>query len=372
MSFIELKNICKKYKGNERNSVTDFNLEIEEKEFIAFVGPSGCGKSTTLRMIAGFEDITSGDLLIGGKRMNEIAPADRGISMVFQNYALYPHMTVEKNISYGLKNMKFPEEEIKKKTDWAIEILGLEEYRYRKPKNLSGGQRQRVALGRAIVKDQKLFLMDEPLSNLDAKLRVSMRNEISKLHRSLGSTTIYVTHDQVEAMTMADRIVIMKDGIVQQAGKPMELYEHPVNKFVAGFIGSPQMNFYEVQLEKGYMVFSGGEKIRLPETVPEKLQEYKYVTMGIRGEDIKLDAANLETYAESKQKAVIENAEIMGNENNLYFEFGGLVSVARVPKYDVSQMGDEINFVFLPEKMHFFDTDTGKAILAEAEKSEKA
>lgn len=372
MSFIELKNICKKYKGNERNSVTDFNLQIEEKEFIAFVGPSGCGKSTTLRMIAGFEDITSGDLLIGGKRMNEIAPADRGISMVFQNYALYPHMTVEKNISYGLKNMKFPEEEIKKKTDWAIEILGLEEYRYRKPKNLSGGQRQRVALGRAIVKDQKLFLMDEPLSNLDAKLRVSMRNEISKLHRSLGSTTIYVTHDQVEAMTMADRIVIMKDGIVQQAGKPMELYEHPVNKFVAGFIGSPQMNFYEVQLEKGYMVFSGGVKIRLPETVPEKLQEYKYVTMGIRGEDIKLDAANLETYAESKQKAVIENAEIMGNENNLYFEFGGLVSVARVPKYDVSQMGDEINFVFLPEKMHFFDTDTGKAILAEAEKSEKA
>lgn len=372
MSFIELKNICKKYKGNERNSVTNFNLQIEEKEFIAFVGPSGCGKSTTLRMIAGFEDITSGDLLIGGKRMNEIAPADRGISMVFQNYALYPHMTVEKNISYGLKNMKFPEEEIKKKTDWAIEILGLEEYRYRKPKNLSGGQRQRVALGRAIVKDQKLFLMDEPLSNLDAKLRVSMRNEISKLHRSLGSTTIYVTHDQVEAMTMADRIVIMKDGIVQQAGKPMELYEHPVNKFVAGFIGSPQMNFYEVQLEKGYMVFSGGEKIRLPETVPEKLQEYKYVTMGIRGEDIKLDAANLETYAESKQKAVIENAEIMGNENNLYFEFGGLVSVARVPKYDVSQMGDEINFVFLPEKMHFFDTDTGKAILAEAEKSEKA
>lgn len=372
MSFIELKNICKKYKGNERNSVTDFNLQIEEKEFIAFVGPSGCGKSTTLRMIAGFEDITSGDLLIGGKRMNEIAPADRGISMVFQNYALYPHMTVEKNISYGLKNMKFPEEEIKKKTDWAIEILGLEEYRYRKPKNLSGGQRQRVALGRAIVKDQKLFLMDEPLSNLDAKLRVSMRNEISKLHRSLGSTTIYVTHDQVEAMTMADRIVIMKDGIVQQAGKPMELYEHPVNKFVAGFIGSPQMNFYEVQLEKGYMVFSGGEKIRLPETVPEKLQEYKYVTMGIRGEDIKLDASNLETYAESKQKAVIENAEIMGNENNLYFEFGGLVSVARVPKYDVSQMGDEINFVFLPEKMHFFDTDTGKAILAEAEKSEKA
>jgi multiple sugar transport system ATP-binding protein len=184
-----------------------------------------------------------------GKCVNEVAPADRGISMVFQNYALYPHMTVEKNISYGLKNMKVPADEIKKKVDWAIDILGLEEYRYRKPKNLSGGQRQRVALGRAIVKDQKVFLMDEPLSNLDAKLRVSMRNEISKLHRNLGSTTIYVTHDQVEAMTMADRIVIMKDGVIQQVGKPMDLYEHPVNKFVAGFIGSPQMNFYDVKVD---------------------------------------------------------------------------------------------------------------------------
>lgn len=366
MSFIELKNICKKYKGNEKNSVTDFNLNIEEKEFIAFVGPSGCGKSTTLRMIAGFEDITSGDLMIDGTRMNEVAPADRGISMVFQNYALYPHMTVEKNISYGLKNMKFPPDEIKKKTDWAIEILGLEEYRYRKPKNLSGGQRQRVALGRAIVKNQKLFLMDEPLSNLDAKLRVSMRNEISKLHRSLGSTTIYVTHDQVEAMTMADRIVIMKDGIVQQAGKPMELYEHPTNKFVAGFIGSPQMNFYDVALEDGNIVFLSGEKIKLPDGAAGRLKDYKRVTMGIRGEDIKLDTANLKAHEDGLQKAVVENAEIMGNENNLYFEFGGLVSVARVPKDDVSQIGDEIKFVFLPEKMHFFDADTGKAISADA------
>ena len=196
MSFIEMKNICKKYAGADKNSVTDFSLSVEEGEFIAFVGPSGCGKSTTLRMIAGFEEITSGDFYIDGKRMNAVLPRDRGISMVFQNYALYPHMTVEKNISYGLKNMKVPAAEIKKKVDWAIDILGLSEYRYRKPKNLSGGQRQRVALGRAIVKDQKLFLMDEPLSNLDAKLRVSMRSEISKLHRQLGSTTIYVTHDQ--------------------------------------------------------------------------------------------------------------------------------------------------------------------------------
>lgn len=249
MSFIEMKNVCKRYAGAEKNSVTDFNLSIEKGEFIAFVGPSGCGKSTTLRMIAGFEEITSGDLYINGNRMNTVLPRDRGISMVFQNYALYPHMTVEKNISYGLKNMKVPKDEINRKVDWAIDVLGLSEYRYRKPKNLSGGQRQRVALGRAIVKNQELFLMDEPLSNLDAKLRVSMRTEISRLHRELGSTTIYVTHDQVEAMTMADRIVIMKDGIIQQVGKPMDLYEHPANKFVAGFIGSPQMNFYDVNVK---------------------------------------------------------------------------------------------------------------------------
>ncbi len=363
MSYVELKNVCKKYKGNDKNSVTDFNLQIEEKEFIAFVGPSGCGKSTTLRMIAGFEDITSGELLIGNNRMNETAPADRGISMVFQNYALYPHMTVEKNISYGLKNMKVPTDEIKKKVDWAVQILGLEEYRYRKPKNLSGGQRQRVALGRAIVKNQKLFLMDEPLSNLDAKLRVSMRNEISKLHRSLGSTTIYVTHDQVEAMTMADRIVIMKDGVVQQVGKPMDLYEHPVNKFVAGFIGSPQMNFYDVTIKGNDMVFSDGKALRLPDSVGERLKGREHVIMGIRGEDIKFDSSNLDIYADGRQKAVIDNTEIMGNENNLYFEFGGIASVARVSKYEVSQVGDEVEFVFMPHKMHFFDVETEQAIV---------
>ncbi len=363
MSYVELKNVCKKYKGNDKNSVTDFNLQIEEKEFIAFVGPSGCGKSTTLRMIAGFEDITSGELLIGNNRMNETAPADRGISMVFQNYALYPHMTVEKNISYGLKNMKVPTDEIKKKVDWAVQILGLEEYRYRKPKNLSGGQRQRVALGRAIVKNQKLFLMDEPLSNLDAKLRVSMRNEISKLHRSLGSTTIYVTHDQVEAMTMADRIVIMKDGVVQQVGKPMDLYEHPVNKFVAGFIGSPQMNFYDVTIKGNDMVFMDGKAFRLPDSVGERLKGREHVIMGIRGEDIKFDSSNLDIYADGRQKAVIDNTEIMGNENNLYFEFGGIASVARVSKYEVSQVGDEVEFVFMPHKMHFFDVETEQAIV---------
>ena len=330
MSFIEFKNITKKYKGNDKNSVTDFTLDVDKKEFIAFVGPSGCGKSTTLRMMAGFEEITSGDLYIDGKRMNEVAPADRGISMVFQNYALYPHMTVEKNISYGLKNMKVPADEIKQKVDWAIDILGLEEYRKRKPKNLSGGQRQRVALGRAIVKDQKVFLMDEPLSNLDAKLRISMRNEISKLHRKLGSTTIYVTHDQVEAMTMADRIVIMKDGVVQQVGTPMDLYEHPVNKFVAGFIGAPQMNFYNVSVNGQNIVFEDGNTMEIPEVIAKKLAGRKRV--------------------------------IMGNENNLYFEFGGETTVARVTKYDVSQIGDDVTFVFMPHKLHFFDIETEEVI----------
>lgn len=363
MSFIEMKNICKKYAGADKNSVTDFNLNIEEKEFIAFVGPSGCGKSTTLRMIAGFEEITSGELKIGGKVMNETAPRDRGIAMVFQNYALYPHMTVEKNISYGLKNMKVPADEIKKKVDWAVRILGLEEYRKRKPKNLSGGQRQRVALGRAIVKNQKVFLMDEPLSNLDAKLRVSMRNEISKLHRELGSTTIYVTHDQVEAMTMADRIVIMKDGIIQQVGKPMELYEHPVNKFVAGFIGSPQMNFYDVTVNGNTVQFADGSKITLPENIIAKLGGKKDgLILGIRGEDIKLDAQNLDLYKDSVQQAVVENTEVMGNENNLYFTFGGVNTVARVSKYEISHVGDSIEFVFSPARIHFFDKTTEESL----------
>ena len=359
MSFIEFKHIGKKYAGAEHKSVDDFNLNIEEKEFIAFVGPSGCGKSTTLRMIAGFEEIAEGDLYIDGKRVNETAPRDRGIAMVFQNYALYPHMTVEKNIGYGLKNMKMPAAQIKKKVDWAIDILGLQEFRYRKPKNLSGGQRQRVALGRAIVKNQKVFLMDEPLSNLDAKLRVSMRTEISKLHREMGATTIYVTHDQVEAMTMADRIVIMKEGVIQQVGKPMELYDHPVNKFVAGFIGSPQMNFFDVTLKGNEVTFEDGNKLMLPEAILKKLNGKEgEMTLGIRGEDLKMDGQNLELYKENKMKAVITDTEVMGNENNLYFQFGGCQAVARVSKYEISQVGDEIEFVFMPSKIHFFDKET--------------
>ena len=359
MSFIEFRHVGKKYAGADKKSVDDFNLEINEKEFIAFVGPSGCGKSTTLRMVAGFEEITEGDLYIDGKRVNEVAPRDRGIAMVFQNYALYPHMTVEKNIGYGLKNMKMPADQIKKKVDWAIDILGLQEFRYRKPRNLSGGQRQRVAHGRAIVKNQKVFLMDEPLSNLDAKLRVSMRTEISKLHREMGATTIYVTHDQVEAMTMADRIVIMKEGVIQQVGKPMELYDHPVNKFVAGFIGSPQMNFFDVELKGNVVTFEDGNKLTVPDAIIKKLNGKEgEMILGIRGEDLKMDAQNLEVYGENKQKAVITDTEVMGNENNLYFQFGGCQAVARVSKYEISQVGDKIEFVFVPSKLHFFDKKT--------------
>ena len=256
--------------------------------------------------------------------------------------------------------MKMPADQIKKKVDWAIGILGLEEYRYRKPKNLSGGQRQRVALGRAIVKNQKVFLMDEPLSNLDAKLRVSMRTEISKLHRELGATTIYVTHDQVEAMTMADRIVIMKDGIIQQVGKPMELYDHPKNQFVAGFIGSPQMNFFDVTVSGNTVKFADGNTITLSEGMAKKLGGHQgEMVLGIRGEDIKMDAQNMDLHSDNRQYAVITDTEVMGNENNLYFNFGGTQAVARVSKYEISQIGDRIDFVFMPSKMHFFDKETG-------------
>ena len=360
MSFIEFRNVCKMYPGAKKNTVENFNLNIEEKEFIAFVGPSGCGKSTTLRMVAGFEEITGGELYIDGKKMNDVAPRDRGIAMVFQNYALYPHMTVEKNIGYGLKNMKLPSDQIKEKVDWAIRILGLEEYRFRKPKNLSGGQRQRVALGRAIVKNQKVFLMDEPLSNLDAKLRVSMRTEISKLHRDLGATTIYVTHDQVEAMTMADRIVIMKDGVIQQVGKPMELYDHPKNQFVAGFIGSPQMNFFQVAVEENQVRFADGSFLTLPADTLQRLGGRQgEMVLGIRGEDVKLDSQGAEQDGAGRLQAVITNNEVMGNENNLYFTFGGSQAVARVSKYELRSIGDAISFVFMPSKLHFFDKNTG-------------
>ena len=364
MGFIEFKNVEKQYKNATKKSVTDFNLSIDEKEFIVFVGPSGCGKSTTLRMLAGFEEITGGTISIDGNIVNNTPPRERGISMVFQNYALYPHMTVEDNIAFGLKNIKTPKDEIKKKVNWAIEILGLEEYRKSKPKNLSGGQRQRVALGRAIVRNQKVFLMDEPLSNLDAKLRVSMRNEISKLHRELGSTTIYVTHDQVEAMTMADRIVVMKDGIIQQIGTPMDLYDNPRNKFVGSFIGSPQMNFLNVEVKGNKAILENGSKITLPEGILKRMNNRQgKLCMGFRAEDIKLDNLNIGLFEDSIITSAIENTEIMGNENNLYFKIGNTTAVARVGKEDVKEIGEQFKFVINVNKVHFFDLDTEENIL---------
>ena len=364
MGFIEFKNVEKQYKNATKKSVTDFNLSIDEKEFIVFVGPSGCGKSTTLRMLAGFEEITGGTISIDGNIVNNTPPRERGISMVFQNYALYPHMTVEDNIAFGLKNIKTPKDEIKKKVNWAIEILGLEEYRKRKPKNLSGGQRQRVALGRAIVRNQKVFLMDEPLSNLDAKLRVSMRNEISKLHRELGSTTIYVTHDQVEAMTMADRIVVMKDGIIQQIGTPMDLYDNPRNKFVGSFIGLPQMNFLNVEVKGNKAILENGSKITLPEGILKRMNNRQgKLCMGFRAEDIKLDNLNIGLFEDSIITSAIENTEIMGNENNLYFKIGNTTAVARVGKEDVKEIGEQFKFVINVNKVHFFDLDTEENIL---------
>ena len=273
MVEMQLNHIHKKYDNAENYSVTDFNLHIKDREFIVFVGPSGCGKSTTLRMIAGLEDISEGELKIGDVVMNDVAPKDRDIAMVFQNYALYPHMSVYDNMAFGLKLRKYDKAEIDKRVKNAAEILGLAQYLERKPAALSGGQRQRVALGRAIVRDAKVFLMDEPLSNLDAKLRVAMRAEIAKLHRRLETTTIYVTHDQTEAMTMADRIVIMKDGFVQQIGTPQEVYNTPNNVFVAGFIGSPAMNFFTVTLKDGVITNGKGLSLQLPEAKKKLLEE---------------------------------------------------------------------------------------------------
>ena len=299
MATVSLRNINKVY-DNKVQAVFDFNLDVEDQEFIVFVGPSGCGKSTTLRMIAGLEEITSGELVIDGQRMNDVAPKDRDIAMVFQSYALYPHMTVYENMAFGLKLRKMPKEEIDKRVLEAAKILEIEEYLKRKPKALSGGQRQRVALGRAIVRNAKVFLMDEPLSNLDAKLRVQMRSEIIKLHEKIGATTIYVTHDQTEAMTMASRIVVMKDGYIQQIGSPKEIYNHPVNMFVASFVGSPAMNFIPGKIESGK--FSTGKySVQLPEMYHPQLREVegREVVFGIRPEDLHCEGIVAETYPSS-------------------------------------------------------------------------
>ena len=375
MVELNLKNIYKKYPNSEHYSVEDFNLDIKDKEFIVFVGPSGCGKSTTLRMIAGLEDITEGTASIDGKVVNDVAPKDRDIAMVFQNYALYPHMTVYDNMAFGLKLRKYSKEDIDKRVQEAAEILGLKEFLERKPADLSGGQRQRVAMGRAIVRDAKVFLMDEPLSNLDAKLRVSMRAEIAKIHRRIGATTIYVTHDQTEAMTLADRIVIMSAtknpagtgtiGRVEQIGSPQEVYRNPVNKFVAGFIGSPAMNFITVTLE-GNQIVASGLRLTVPEGTLKVLREKGYdgkkLIFGIRPEDINTEPAFLETFPDSVVHATISVSELLGSESHLYCQVGDSEFIARVDARDYSETGAGIDLGFDLNKAHFFDFETEKTV----------
>ncbi len=363
MSSLSLKNICKKY-PNGFEAVKDFNLEIEDKEFIIFVGPSGCGKSTTLRMVAGLEDISSGELYIDGKLVNDVEPKDRDIAMVFQNYALYPHMSVYDNMAFGLKLRKVPKDEIDKKVREAAEILDLSALLDRKPKALSGGQRQRVAMGRAIVRKPKVFLMDEPLSNLDAKLRVQMRIEIAKLHQNLGTTIIYVTHDQTEAMTLGTRIVVMKAGIVQQVDTPQNLYEKPANLFVAGFMGSPQMNFLDATVKVNGDVASlevAGQSIPLPAAKSKALIDGGYngktVVFGIRPEDV-YDSEEFLAKAPTTFTSNVKVYELLGAEVYLYFDVDQFPITARVDSRTKARPGDPIKFAFDVDKIHVFDKET--------------
>lgn len=423
MGYVSLRHIDKIYDNNVQ-AVFDFNLEIQKKEFIVFVGPSGCGKSTTLRMVAGLEDISAGDLYIDGEYANDKTPKDRDIAMVFQSYALYPHMTVYNNMAFGLKIRHFAKEEIDRRVRDAAKILQIEEYLDRKPKALSGGQRQRVALGRAIVRNAKVFLMDEPLSNLDAKLRVQMRSEIIKLHNTLGATTIYVTHDQTEAMTMADRIVVMKLGRIQQVGSPIEIYNHPANKFVATFIGSPSMNLFKGRYDKGDIVLPGGYRIHLSDEavkahedfykseiettaadierlnasipVPNEGKELSKkekeeaeniqkeiatktedlaffnqallgeheIDFGMRPEDI-LDADDEEASAKKIAEpfeVTVSVAELLGHEYYVHSDFGGIDMVAKIPLSHEIKGGDVMHLGFVLSKSHIFDSRTEKRI----------
>ena len=364
MSSLSLRHINKKY-PNGYEAVKDFNLEIEDKEFIIFVGPSGCGKSTTLRMVAGLEDITSGDLIIDGKRVNDIEPKERDIAMVFQNYALYPHMTVYDNMAFGLKLRKVPKDEIDKMVREAAKILDLEALLDRKPKALSGGQRQRVAMGRAIVRNPKVFLMDEPLSNLDAKLRGQMRIEISKLHQRLGTTIIYVTHDQTEAMTLGTRIVVMYGGIVQQVDTPQVLYDTPCNLFVAGFIGSPQMNFLDATCKvvgNKALLQVGPATIELTDEKSKKLIDGGYdgktVVLGIRPEDVHDEPEFLAASPNTIIESTIRVYEMLGAEVFLYFDYEGSNVTARVHPSTKARTGDTVKFALDAKKIHVFDKET--------------
>ncbi len=371
MASLSLKHIYKKYPGGV-TAVSDFNLEIKDKEFLVLVGPSGCGKTTTLRMIAGLEEISEGELYIGDQLVNDVAPKDRKIAMVFQNYALYPHMSVFENMAFGLKLNKTPKEEINRRVEEAARILDITHLLDRKPKALSGGQKQRVALGRAIVRHPKVFLLDEPLSNLDAKLRATMRTELTKLHQRVETTFVYVTHDQVEAMTMATRIVVMKDGLIQQVDTPQNLYDKPVNIFVAGFIGTPQMNFVNGVLnKKGDDLFfsfeDGAYTIKLDEAKAkdEALVPYygKEVVLGLRPEGLKDDERSLDTFADSTLEAYVDVTELMGAEIYLYLKIGETNLISRVPSPSQSRAGDKIKIAFDTSRIHIFDKDTERYIV---------
>ena len=368
MASLSLRHIYKKYPGGV-TAVSDFNLEVKDKEFLVLVGPSGCGKSTTLRMIAGLEEISEGELFIGDQLVNDVAPKDRKIAMVFQNYALYPHMSVFENMAFGLKLNKTPKEEIKRRVEEAARILDITHLLDRKPKALSGGQKQRVALGRAIVRNPKVFLLDEPLSNLDAKLRAAMRTELTKLHNRVGTTFVYVTHDQVEAMTMATRIVVMKDGLIQQVDTPQNLYDTPCNIFVAGFIGTPQMNFINGTLTKqGEDVYFNFEnhsvKIPAEKANNPALKEYigQEVVAGIRPECILDQESAIAANPESTIETFVDVTELMGAEIYLYLQTGETHLTARVSSRSTSRAGDTIKVALDVTRMHIFDKDTERCI----------
>ncbi len=369
MASLSLKHIYKKYPGGV-TAVSDFCLEIKDKEFLVLVGPSGCGKSTTLRMIAGLEEISEGELFIGDRLVNDVAPKDRDIAMVFQNYALYPHMSVFDNMAFGLKLRKTPKEEIKRRVEEAARILDISHLLDRKPKALSGGQKQRVALGRAIVRNPKVFLLDEPLSNLDAKLRATMRTELTKIHQRVGTTFVYVTHDQVEAMTMATRIVVMKDGLIQQVDTPQNLYDLPVNLFVAGFIGTPQMNFINCTLEEkegGIYACFGADSVKLPaeKANDPAIKDYigKDVVMGIRPENIHDEPMYISSMPDSIIECDVEVTELMGSEIYLYLVANEQTMTARVSARSKARAGDVIKVAIDMSRVHFFDKETERYIV---------
>lgn len=367
MATIKFKDVTKSFDNGKVTVIPGLSLDIRDKEFVVLVGPSGCGKSTTLRMIAGLEGVSSGELYINDKIVNDVPPKDRDIAMVFQSYALYPHMTVYKNMAFALKLKKLPKDEIDEKVMWAAKILDIEPYLDRKPRALSGGQRQRVALGRAMVRNPKVFLLDEPLSNLDAKLRTEMRSQITMLHKKLQTTFVYVTHDQTEAMTMADRIVVMDKGVIQQYDTPQKLYNEPANMFVAGFIGSPQMNFIDSRVindGKDIKISFSGYELDIPKEKKSALEKYigKEIILGVRPEHILSDNTSGEEKGRCVLEVTAEIAEMTGSETNVYFNLGEKTHIARIKTENRIASGDKVRLYINEDNVHFFDKETTSAI----------